>query len=162
MVEKMWQPAWYAQLIWSPARSIAEIRSIMIPLGAGLYVFTRNRDTLKPQNALYVGKADGAKHTLRGRLGTYLSLLRNPKRSASKHPAKNKLRAYYKASPDQLFVRWTGVIVARELEGTLLQMLDPEFQGKEEHGQPYFEGSLGDDPDEELIPQEYLYDVNKL
>ena len=46
MVEKMWQPAWYQQLMWSPARSIAEINSSMIPRGAGLYAFTRSRDTL--------------------------------------------------------------------------------------------------------------------
>ena len=123
----------------------------MIPLGAGLYVFTRDRATLSPQNTLYVGKADGGKQTLKGRVSTYISLFRNPKTPASNHAAKRKLLAYYIASPDRLFVRWTGVVVARELEGTLIAMLDPDFQGKDEHREPFFETGL--------IPEEMLYEA---
>ena len=144
-------PRWYAQLVWSPARSTDEIISGNIPAGAGLYAFTRDRGILTPENTLYVGKADGGRQTLRSRLRTYLSYFKNPQKPASNHAGKKDLVEYYKASPGSLFVRWTGVIVARELEGTLIDMLDPPFNHKDEHRFGF--------ADDEEIPADMLYEV---
>jgi hypothetical protein len=146
-----WQPVWFDQLQWSPARLASAVTLGMLPDGAGLYAFTRDAGPLSSENTLYVGKADGARQSLRRRVGVYLAHFANAKSPQSRHAGLRALKAYYLASPDALFLRWTGVVVARDLEGTLVAMLDPPFNGKDEHRMGF--------ADDERIPEEMLFPV---
>lgn len=149
-------PAWYGQLKWSsPAYPVTEFVAGTRPhthivAGAGLYAFTSDPEALSPRNALYIGKADGSRQTLRSRLGVYIRRLRRSSGTPSKHAGLELLNRHYMASPQALFVRWCGCILTREVEGGLIDLFDPLFNNKEER--------LGLD-DDELIPEVYLYDV---
>jgi hypothetical protein len=144
-------PLWYPQLKWSQPHLVATIAQKDLPLGAGLYVFTRDGNIgLSDRNVLYVGKADGAGQTLQTRVGVYLRCLRSKSDKLPRHAGLRDLVAYGRASAGALFLRWAGVVVGRELEGRLIQLFDPPFNHKEEHRIGYM--------DDELIPEFYLYE----
>jgi len=46
-------------------------------------------------------------------------------------------------------VRWAGVVVARDVEGGLIELLDPRFNNRDEHRHGFGE--------DELIPDDLLY-----
>ncbi len=150
-------PAWFDQLSWRnpPVPVIHFVTSIVdrsiIAAGAGVYVFTSDDQALSPTNVKYVGKADGAKQTLRSRLSVYFRRFAKPNGKPTKHQGLEALLALYVANPNALFVRWAGCVVAREIEGSLIALFDPECNFKDEH-------RLGYD-DDELIPADYLYDA---
>ena len=149
-------PAWYGQLKWShPAVPVVDLvagarSTATIAAGAGLYAFTSDDQALSPRNALYIGKADGARQTLRSRLRVYVRRLRRVNGRASKHAGLELLRDYFSGHPQALFVRWCGCILTRDVEGGLIDLLDPMFNGKDERL------GLADD---ERIQDLYLYDV---
>jgi len=91
-------------------------------------------------NCLYLGKADGAATSLRERLRHYRQGLEKPTLPPRTHAGlfrlhqywigKVKLPAYTQTAgktPPPLYLRWTVVAIARELEGRLLEMFDPIF-----------------------------------
>jgi hypothetical protein len=148
-------PAWYGQLTWSHPIAFSKFVSDtgtrdVVADGAGLYAFTMDPAALSPRNVLYVGKADGARQTLRKRIGVYERRLRRPQGPPSKHAGLELLCARYVASPSSMFVRWCGCILTRDVEGGLIDLFDPPCNNKEER--------IGLD-DDELIPDIYLYDV---
>lgn len=143
-------PLWFGQLPWSSPTIFSALSPSSVPPGAGLYVFTRDAGSLTPGNTLYVGKADGARQTLRNRLGVYRRrFAAYPGGSKTTHAGLELLAEYYGSHAGELYIRWAGVIVARELEGSLIGLLSPEFNQKDEHRIGY--------ADDELIPNEYLY-----
>lgn len=163
-------PAWYDQLRWSdPAVPFLEFVSgsrdmETIAAGAGLYVFCADPGPVAPgtvfhrepaggsnrSRVLYVGKADGGRQTLRSRVRAYVRRLRRPSGPASKHEGLEMLCRHYAANPHALYLRWCGCILTRDVEGGLIDLLDPQFNNKSERV------GLSDD---ELIPEIYLYDV---
>lgn len=146
----MLNPVWYSQLRWSAPELVHCLDEQTIPLGAGLYAFTNDPTQLGAHNALYVGKADGARQTLRTRLGAYRRrFAAYPSGKQSRHYGMERLAEYFHAHPNELYIRWAGVVVARELEGTLILMFDPRFNNKEEHRHGF--------ADDELIPDAMLY-----
>lgn len=140
-------PRWYHQLRWSEPVLLTALNWADVPAGSGLYVFTRDMSPLSPANVLYVGKSDGARQTLRNRLGVYYRRLTGGK--PVKHAGCEDLYRYFRQAGEVLFVRWAGVVVARELEGTLLSLFDPPFNHRDEHRTGF--------ADDELIPAEMLY-----
>lgn len=148
-------PAWYRQLSWrNPPVPVVELVAGLQPMtivaeGAGLYVFTSDAADLSPRNVLYVGKADGDPNTLRQRLCVYIRRFSRP-RGPPIHAGGELLEQRYRARPQALHVRWAGVVVAREIEGSLIALFDPPCNVKEEP-ERY--------ADDELIPERYLYRV---
>ena len=143
-------PRWLNQLVWSPAYVIRDLDTNRIPPGAGLYAFSSDAATLSSKNALYIGKADGARQTLRTRIGVYLRrFAAYPGGRPARHHGMEQLARYYGTHAGLLYVRWTGVIVARDIEGSLIHLFDPLFNGKDEHRHGF--------ADEELIPDALLY-----
>jgi hypothetical protein len=146
----MEKPRWFDQLVWSGAHAIRDLDASIIPPGAGLYAFTTDAAALTARNALYVGKADGARQTLRTRIGAYLRrFAAYPAGRPSRHHGMEQLARYHREHAGMLYVRWTGVVVARDLEGSLIHLFDPRFNGKDEHRLGF--------ADEELIPDALLY-----
>jgi hypothetical protein len=47
-----------------------------------------------------------------------------------------------------VYVRWAGVLAARDLEGTLIELFDPRLNNKDEHRNGF--------SDDELIPDDLL------
>lgn len=60
-----------------------------------------------------------------------------------------KLAEYYATHAGNLYLRWTGVLVARDIEGSLINYFDPLFNSKDEHRHGF--------DDDELIPDDLLY-----
>jgi hypothetical protein len=144
-------PRWFGQLVWSQPAWIGSLEPSSIPPGAGLYAFTTDGGALTSGNALYVGKADGARQTLRTRLQVSLRrLAAAPGGKKSKHAGLEKLAKYHGSHAGDVYVRWTGVVVARDLEGRLIEMFDPRFNGKDEHRNGF--------SDNELLPDDMLYE----
>lgn len=100
-------------------------------------------------NVLYIGKADGAEQSIRSRIGAYLRRFRaGPGGKPAKHRGMEMLANHYHRVLQGPFLRVTGVIIARELEGQLIDMFNPRFNNKDEHHSfPY----------DERIPDEMLY-----
>lgn len=142
-------PRWYSQLQWSAPQRVLDLDPEAAPLGAGIYVYTENDLPLSPTNVLYVGKADGARQTLRSRIGVYLRRFRSPTGKPSKHAGLEQLNGHFRTRPTALFLRWAGVVAARDVEGRLIELFDPDFNNKDEHRHGF--------ADDELIPDEYLY-----
>jgi hypothetical protein len=146
----MGKPKWFDQLTWSPAQQVQSLNVDLAPPGAGLYLFTKDKEPVTAKNALYIGKSDGARQTLRNRLGVYARRFKDyPGGRKSRHAAMELLAAYNRAHPERCFVRWAGVVVARELEGRLIELFDPDFNNKDEHRCGF--------SDDELLPDELLY-----
>jgi hypothetical protein len=125
------RPRWFGQLRWSPAHAIATIEARSIPEGAGIYVFTSSPGPLSRGTVLYVGKADGAIQTLRRRIGTYLSRFRGGK--ATRHGGKEDLADFVSSEgAGRVFVRWAGCVMARDVEGGLIDMFEPTFNRRDE------------------------------
>lgn len=141
------QPKWYAQLQWSPAQRVdRELAPSRIPDDPGLYAFSADEELLSQRNCLYVGKADGLKSTLRSRLATYLRAFEQPSLPPHTHAGRFMLHRWLRQDRP-LFVRWTIVAIARELEGSLIDRFDPRFNFA--YPEPYF-------GDHDLIPDEFL------
>lgn len=146
----MAKPVWFGQLVWSEPVNVGALRPAAIPPGAGLYAFTKDAGEMTPGNVLYIGKADGARQTLRTRLQVYKRrLAAAPGGRKSTHAGLEKLAAYYGSRTGELFLRWAGVVVARDLEGRLIELFDPQFNGKDEHRFGF--------SDQERIPDDMLY-----
>jgi|SRR5579871_2879525 len=144
------EPRWLNQLVWSQPELVHQLNTDRIPPGAGLYAFTRDGGLLSPLNVLYIGKADGARQTLRTRLAVYLRRFSlYPAGKPAKHAGMEQLAGYYSGAAKTLRVRWCGVIVAREIEGSLIHVFDPPFNNKDEHRLGF--------SDDELIPDDLLY-----
>lgn len=148
-------PCWFSQLQWcdppvAVTHFVANIVSReLIPHGAGIYVFSTDDQALTATNVLYVGKADGARQTLRSRLGVYFRKFARQTCKPSKHAGLECLCKTYQKTPNALFVRWAGCVVAREIEGELINIFNPACNAKDEHRYGYDE--------DEFIPAEYLY-----
>jgi hypothetical protein len=123
-------PRWFGQLTWSERHLVASLDKALLPLGAGIYVFTSSKAVPNRANALYVGKADGAMQTLRTRVGSYLSRFRGGKPST--HGGKEDLLDYYFANPSRLFLCWAGCVMATDIEGGLIDSLEPPFNRRGE------------------------------
>jgi hypothetical protein len=143
-------PRWLGQLKWSQPHLVQRLDRKNIPPGAGLYAFTRDNGLLARANALYIGKADGARQTLRSRLAAYLRRFAvYPAGNPALHAGMEQLAEYYCKDKKSLYVRWCGVIVARDIEGSLIALFDPSFNNKDEHRLGF--------SDDELIPDDLLY-----
>jgi excinuclease UvrABC nuclease subunit len=123
----------------------------VIAEGAGIYIFTSDDQALSPHNVLYVGKADGSRQTLRSRLRSYLRRFAKTGGPPSKHAGKEELHEYYCSTPNALYLRWCGVVSARDIEGELIELFDPLFNHKNEHRRGFAH--------HELIPEDHLYEV---
>lgn len=148
-------PAWFTQLTWSEPVPVTRLvtgalDAGQIVAGAGLYVFSTDPAPLSPANVLYVGKADGARQTLRSRLGVYIRRLGRVGGKASRHAGLEQIYHHHVATPHQLFVRWCGCLLTRDVEGGLIDLFDPPYNNKGERL------TLDDD---ERIPDIYLYTV---
>ncbi len=141
-------PRWYSQLRWSSPHPIAVLNRSEIPPGAGIYAFTTNTAPLSKENVLYIGKADGAKQTLRTRLSVYFRHFAS-NRLTSEHSGLEDLARHYQQNPSRLYVRWAGCIMARDIEGSLIFRFDPIYNHKDE-----YRFGISDD---ELIPESMLY-----
>lgn len=148
-------PLWFSQLRWQdPAIPVThflteKVGRDVIPAGAGIYVFSIDDQALSGRNVVYIGKADGAHQTLRSRLGVYFRRFARPGGKPSKHAGLEYLCKCYQQTPNALYVRWAGCVVAREIEGELISIFDPIYNSKDEHHSGYDEDSL--------IPAAYLY-----
>ena len=118
--------------------------------GSGLYAFTTNDQALSKGNVLYIGKTDGVRQSLRRRLGQYINRLSKTGGPSSGHAGMELLAGYYAPPAKPLFVRWCGCTLTRETEGGLIDLFNPEFNGKSEGC------ALSDD---ERIPAMHLYEV---
>jgi len=144
------KPRWLGQLVWSPAQTIRNLDTTKILPGTGIYAFTSDSGALTAGNALYIGKADGARQTLRTRIGAYLRrFAAYPGGRPSRHRGMERLAQYYGTHAGLLYVRWTGVVVARDIEGSLIDLFDPRFNNKDEHRHGF--------ADDESIPDDLLY-----
>lgn len=127
------QPRWYAQLLWSKAEPITPISKWpAAPESPGLYAFTTNTKKLSKLNCLYLGKADGPGTSLRSRLASYRQKLGKSFLPSGTHAGTFMLHQYVTGQLPlpayaPLYLRWTVVAVARELEGRLIEMFDPTF-----------------------------------
>ncbi|TXC83633.1 hypothetical protein [Paraburkholderia azotifigens] len=148
-------PIWFSQLTWrAPPIPVTHfvanlVKRDVIPLGAGIYIFSTNDQPLSAGNVLYVGKADGARQTLQRRLDVYFRRFARPGGKPSRHAGLELLNKMYREAPNALYVRWAGCVVAREIEGELIWIFDPVCNSKDEHRSGYDEDTL--------IPAEYLY-----
>jgi hypothetical protein len=144
------EPHWFNQLVWSQPELVQHLKTDRVHPGAGIYAFTRDKGLLSRVNALYVGKADGARQTLRTRLAAYLRRFSAyPAGKPAKHAGMEQLAQYYSSNKSSMCVRWCGVIVARDIEGSLIALFDPPFNNKDEHRLGF--------SDDELIPDDLLY-----
>ena len=118
----------FSVLKWSKPHAVAGIQRALFPDRPGIYLFTRsNASTVTPADALYVGKNDGAKTSLRARIGGYCRTpIPNP--LGEPHRGRRQIFQYRIANHDtQLFVRWCVYSDARGIEGRLIELLDPPF-----------------------------------
>lgn len=162
----MCNPAWLSQLTWTHPRPVTDfllsgnrhtamLNRSQMPIGSGLYAYSAGNAPFMSNNGsnlLYIGKADGARQTLRSRLAVYFRrFARTNLVLVSKHAGLDMLdrhhRGKFRIKPGALHVSWTGCAIAADLEGTLIDHFDPPYNFKRE---------FSDILDDELIDPKYL------
>lgn len=138
------QPLWFTQLHWSTPLSIADVNTNreVIPVHAGVYVFTHHNIPLSPDRVLYVGEA---KNGLRRRLtgGSYLvrQIRLMPPRPGGGERRFHKgaafiLEARQRWGDQAIYLRWAeygaGPEHILDLEASLQDYLNPACNDRDE------------------------------
>jgi excinuclease UvrABC nuclease subunit len=127
------RPLWYTQVQFNPARPIPLVRIARdIPDGPGCYVFTEDAGPLVPGQVLYVGRARNLRRRVGGYLVDYMAATR---------PTTHKGRAFIFHHREQkqdrnVFLRWTVYGDPVQLEASLIDLLDPQYNDRFESN-PY-------------------------
>jgi len=121
-------PLWYTQVQFTVARPVPLVKLAKdIPDLPGCYVFTSSPAPLVPGAVLYVGKALSLKKRVRGYLVDYM------KTAPTKHKGRAFLFEYRHDHGDKnLFLRWTLYGDPNQLEASLIDYLNPDFNDRDE------------------------------
>jgi excinuclease UvrABC nuclease subunit len=109
---------------------VGELARETLPDRPGIYVFTSTSDALNDVSTLYVGKADGARTSLRERVWGYCVTpipLHSPHAGRQRIFQYRKMHQAFKGKEHNLFVRWTVYSDASGIEGALIHLLTPTF-----------------------------------
>lgn len=116
------------RLRWSDVHPVSEMRREVLPDRPGIYIFTRTPTRLNAIDTLYVGKADGARTSLRQRVWGYCV---TPIPASCSHRGRQLIFQYRQANHDKhLYVRWAVYSAASDIEGALIYLLTPTFNSR--------------------------------
>src|SRR5215204_5274451 len=134
----MEMPLWFAQLKWEgpfPFHTLVEKKDKWPgreTQGSGLYAFTNAKGPMIRGRVLYIGKSDGRTPTLKARVCAYVRRMQRAIPPTRAHKGMEALCAFYRANPHQLYIRWIGCVIARDLEGRLIEFYDPPMNSRDE------------------------------